>query len=397
MNPAEARRVIEALGKGIHPTGFVRYFTVGRKSEIQTLSEYLQSSKSGALLIQANWGSGKSHLLQFIREEAIAQNYAVSSVELDAKAAVRFNRMDQIFGAICRGIEMPSSPGNKGIRTFFDFITRKIDIDKVTKSNCFWSLLTNNWKWDFSEELDAPAMFVALRAWLVGKTSTQDLIEDWFSNPWVFKAQRKRLYYDLVYDLRQYFRDPREDWQFYSDGVFSFDTQGYIQSWGALKDINVLARAAGLKGMIILFDEFEKSIVDLRNIAHQQAAFWNLFQFYSGKRFPGMTFYAVTPEFSAKCKDLLMEKNCWDYDFSNFDRLPTFKMSPLTAQELEELALKIMEVHGQAYGWEPDLVMKASQLNAIVRDAASVQIQDRARHVIISVVKALNYLLQESE
>jgi hypothetical protein len=102
MNPTEARRVIEALGKGIPPAGFVRYFTVGRKSEIQTLSDYLQGSKSGALLIQANWGSGKSHLLQFIREEAIAQNYAVSSVELDAKAAVRFNRMDQIFGAVCR-------------------------------------------------------------------------------------------------------------------------------------------------------------------------------------------------------------------------------------------------------------------------------------------------------
>jgi hypothetical protein len=240
-------------------------------------------------------------------------------------------------------------------------------------------------------------MFVALRAWLVDKTNAQNLIEDWFNNPWIFKAQRKKLYYDLVYDLRQYFRDPRAEWQFYSDGVFSFDTQGYIQSWGALKDINTLALAAGLKGVIILFDEFEKSIVDLHNISHQQAAFWNLFQFYSGKRFPGMTAYAVTPEFSAKCKDLLIKKNCGDYNFSNFNRLPTFKMSPLTEHELEELALKIMEVHGQAYNWEPDLVMRASQLNEIVRAAASAQIQDRARHVIISVVKTLNYLLQESE
>ncbi|KSV16599.1 hypothetical protein CY91_04685 [Dehalococcoides mccartyi] len=397
MNSAEARRVIESLGKGIPPSGFVRYFTVGRKSEIQVLSEQLQKSKNGTLLIQANWGSGKSHLLQFIREEALAQNYIVSTVELDAKAAVRFNRMDQIFGAICRGIEIPSSLNGKGIRTFFDFITRQIESDKAIKKNGFWPLLTNNWRWDFSEELNSPAMFVALRAWVVGKSNTQDVIEDWLNNPWVFKAQRKKLYYDLVYDLRQYFRDPREDRQFYSDGVFIFDTQGYIQSWGALKDIHVLARAAGLKGLIILFDEFEKSIIDLRNISHQQAAFWNLFQFYSSKRFPGMTYYAVTPEFSEKCKNLLTEKNCWDYDFSSFDRLPTFKMSPLTEQELEELALRIMDVHGQAYDWEPDLVMKASQLSAIVRAAASVQIQDRARHVIISVVKALNDLLQESE
>ncbi len=395
MNSIQAQRVMESLRKGIPPTGFVRHFTVGRDAEIKSLSKKLKKSEGGALLIQANYGSGKTHLLQFIREQALDDSYAVSTVALDAKAAIRFNRMDQIFGAICRNIEIPSSPGIKGIRHFFHFLVQKAEEAKGTTD--FWHKLTHNWRWDYSEVLDSQAMFVAFRAWSAGIPNIQDMTEDYLFQPWEYRAQRKRIYLGLVESLRSYFRDPRAEWQFYADEVFMFHSQGYAQSWAALRDLNTLARAAGLKGLTILFDEFEDVITNLGNIAHQQAAFWNLFQFYSGKQFPGMTFYAVTPQFAAKCKSLLLDKNCWDYDFSNFDRLPTFEMSPLDISELNELAMRVLEAHGIAYNWEPDLVMRASQLDEIVRDAALVPVQDRARHTIISIVKALDNLLQDNE
>ncbi|HHT11532.1 MAG TPA: hypothetical protein GX009_14585 [Candidatus Atribacteria bacterium] len=69
-------------------------------------------------------------------------------------------------------------------------------------------------------------------------------------------------------------------------------------------------------------------------------------------------------------------------------------MSPLTTEHLYELAMRILETHGIAYNWEPDLEMKASQLLKII-NAASQGIQDRSRHVIKSVVKALDSLYQE--
>jgi hypothetical protein len=65
--------------------------------------------------------------------------------------------------------------------------------------------------------------------------------------------------------------------------------------------------------------------------------------------------------------------------------------------ELDELAMRILEAHGIAYDWEPDLVMRSTELGKIVNEAASVQIQDRARHTIIAVVKALDWLLEENE
>lgn len=397
MDYAQAQRVIESLRKGIPPDGFVRHFTVGRASEIARLKERLDGVKPGALLLKANYGSGKTHLLRFIRECALEKGFAVSSVTLDSKSGVRFNRMDQVFGAVCRNIEVPAVPGQKGIRPALNFVVGQLERAKDAKAATFWQKLTNNWRWDFSEVLDSPAVFVAVRGWATGNSTVHDRVEDWLLQPWVYHSQRKILYSELVGDLRRFFRDPRPEWKFYADDVFRFDTQGYAQSWSALRDPQWLLYESGLKGLVLLFDEYEDVLTNLKNVAHQEAAFWNLFQFYAGKQFPGLSFYAVTPEFVDKCVALLTGKKRWDYDYGRFKAIPTFQMTPLDVEDLEELAMRILETHGIAYNWKPDLVMRATELHNIVREAASVQIQDRARHTIITVVKALDRLLAENE
>jgi hypothetical protein len=396
MRPSEAQKVIEALRKGMPPDGYVRHFTVGRKSEIDTLNARLKQPQRGALLLKANYGSGKSHLLRFLRETALEEGYVVSAVSLDARSAIRFNRMDQILGAIWRGIEVPNSLNHKGVRPFFDTVCAAIETSKSQKQDCLWRDLTNNWKWDFSNVLDAPASFVALRAWSTGVATVHDLIEDWLFQPWNYRSQRRHLYTNLIERLRPHFRDPRPEWKFYHDGIFEFHSQGYSQSWGALRDVCKLSMAAGYKGFIILFDEFEDVIHNIKNINHQEAAFWNLFEFYMGDEFQGMTYFAVTPDFTHKCKNLLMQKLRWDYDYSMFDKISTFEMSPLSTQELQELSMKILEVHGLAYDWEPDLIMKMSELKAITAEAASVQVQDRARHTIREIVKYLDNRIEDT-
>jgi hypothetical protein len=395
VEAALAQRVIESLRMGIPPEGHIGYFTVGRKAEIAQLTSRLTRADSGALLVKANYGSGKTHLLRFIREEALRNDFAVSAVTLDAKGAVRFNRMDQVFGAICRNIEIPSAPGQKGIRPFFDSIIARLERSKSTSTSSFWNRLTNNWQWDYSEELDSNAMFLALRAWAAGSPAVRDTVEDWLFQPWTYQSQRKKLYAVLVEGLRRHFRAPRPEWQFYAHDVFRFDSQGYDQSWAARRALHTLSRESGLKGLIILFDEFEDVVTNLRNVAHQEAAFWNLFQFYAGKQFPGMTYYAVTPEFVEKCIQVLINKGRWDYDYTRFTALPTFHMSPLEVEELRELASRIALAHGDAYGWDAAAMVKRATLAAVVKKAATVQIQDRARHTIVSVVKTLDAHLED--
>ena len=240
-------------------------------------------------------------------------------------------------------------------------------------------------------------MFVALRAWATGNPDAMNLVEDWLFQPSSYNGQAKKLYSELVERLRRFFRDPRPGFKFYYDQIFMFNTQGHAQSWAALRDLDALARASGLKGLVILFDEFEDVVTNFSNIAYEEAAFWNLFHFYSGKQFPGMTFYAVTPEFTDKCKARLLQKRKWDFDFSRFDSLPTFQMSPLEPTHIINLAEKIVPVHGLAYSWNAEGAVRKETLNAIIREATAVPIQDRTRHAIVTVVKALDALLPDAQ
>jgi hypothetical protein len=393
MDARDAQRVIDALRYGVPPEGYIRHFTVGRAAEIGQLTKRLRRPQPGALLLKANYGSGKTHLLRFLREEALAQNYAVSSVTLDAQSAVRFNRMDQVMAAVWRGLEVPGKDKRCGIRPFLDLMTRRIEesVPRVDQNAVFWHKVTNYSRWDYSKALESPAMYIALRAWVTYRPNVRDLVIDWFSQPWAYQAQRKKLYEELILSLRPYFRDPRSERKFYNpvEGIFHFQQQDYAQSWGVLRDIHRMSVAAGLKGFIILFDEFEDVLYNMRNIGHQQAAFWNLFQFYAGDVFPSMTFFAVTPGFVQKCKVRLMEKHVWDYDFERFDALPTFEMSPLGADHLHEVALKIRDVYATAYALD-ERTLQGINLQSLVARTSAIAVEDRARHTIREVVKALD-------
>jgi hypothetical protein len=154
-----------------------------------------------------------------------------------------------------------------------------------------------------------------------------------------------------------------------------------------------LAEAAGYKGLVILVDEFEDVIYNLRNIKYQQDAFWNLFQFFSGERFPGLAFFAVTPNFVEKCKKLLQEKNIWDYDYSSFDRLEKFQMSPLSTNELLELSEKIIKIHEIAYSWNINEKIK-EKIRKICIHSSRIPVGDRVRQTIKNIVKELDSYLR---
>ena len=154
MNAPEAQRVIESLRKGIPPDGYVRQFTVGRASEVDQLTSRLHAGEPGALLIKANYGSGKTHLLRFLRETALGEGFVVSYISLDTKSAVRFDRMDRILGAIVRNIECAGYPG-KGPATLFSAVLNAMtspcpDVQRRARLD----ELSSTGRWDYSKVLE---------------------------------------------------------------------------------------------------------------------------------------------------------------------------------------------------------------------------------------------------
>jgi len=401
MDQAQAQRVIESLRKGIPPDGFVRHFTVGRASEVAQLTERLDDVVPGALLLKANYGSGKTHLLRFIRECALEKGFAVSAITLDSKSGVRFNRMDQVFGATLRCIELPRREGRGPGVLFGALLDTMTSPCLDTSRKAELDALSSMGLWDYSQALKSPAMYVGIRAWIIGQMNGHNYgmipqeVEGWLCEPWNYYTRTQWLYERFVRGLRRFFRDPRAAWQFHRRGTdtFSFKASDYRQSWDALADLDLLAKLVGLKGLVLLVDEFEDVLYNLNRIDYQCAAFWNLFRLFRGD-FPGLSFYAVTPHFIRKCKQLLQRKGCVDYDYSQFDSLPTFEISPLKLKDMRELCLRVIDTHGVAYGWDTKLLHAHPDVERIVRELSQEPVQDRTRNTITTLVRLLDAWLQ---
>jgi hypothetical protein len=350
----------------------------------------VSTDQGAALLVRANYGAGKSHLLKVIRDMALNAGYAVSLVVANPQEGVRFNRMDTVLGAVCRELEVDHS-GNKGLRELFEAFTFASGKRLTPDLQQIRARISHNGTWDHSDYLRSPAVYVALRAWVASQTqSVGDLVQDWFANPGNYRSQRKFLYTELVYDLRNHFRDPRREWQFYADEVFIFHTGGHRQAWDALVDFDLIARASGLRGLVLLFDEFEGVIQNLNRRDHQEEAFLNMFRFFAGERYPGMSYFAVTPDFVNKCKSELLRRGVYDFDYYQFDRLPFFELDPIEREEFLVLAKRIRFVYGVAYDCDATRLLPDMDLTPMVDKLWIVASPERVRRAIQGVVEVLD-------
>jgi hypothetical protein len=397
LDLATAENIVEQLRYGVPPPDYVRLFTVGRVSQLDELEKSLSApanNQGSALLVKANYGAGKSHLLKDVREIALDAGYAVTLVVVNSQEGVRFNRLDTILGSICQYAEVDHS-GKKGIGRFFDSFAQASAYKLGTDIRDIRDRISSSGRWDHSEYLKSPAVYIALRAWIASSDSElHELIEDWLSNPANYRGQRKLLYNRLVYDLRGHFRDPRQEWQYYADEAFLFHTGGHRQAWDALADFDLIAKASGLRGLVLLFDEFEDVIQNLNRRDLQQAALINLFRFFAGDRFPGMSYFAVTPDFAAKCKKELLRRGVYEFDYRRFDALPFFELEPVTEKEFLELAGKIRLVHGIAHCWDSVKGLGTSDLRSLVRRLWAVESPERVRRAIQGVIQALDERLE---
>jgi len=390
MDANEARRVIESLRYGLPPAGHIGDFTVGRSEEIDDLRKQLRNDQSNVLLLNANYGAGKTHLLQFIREEALRNNWMVSLVTLDSKSGVRFDQLSQIIGAICRNLEIPGRSG-KGVRQLLDAF--RDSAIKGTLNGKFWSELHNNGKWDRRRHFETEAFFIGLRAWFFCDHYMEDHIENWFQSPHMNSDGRAtHLYKDLIEGMRQHYRDARPK-QYFSKERLDL-TRNDDLCWGFMRDLQRSAKAMGLKGLVLCFDEFEDIIYNLTRTNRKKMAFCNMFELFYGHQFRSHAYFAVTPGFVQKCKEEFARRGEYDYDFSLFDGLKQFEMSPITLSDMQTLIGRIVRAYETAFSYTLTNVCEG-RIWCILLSFEADSNQDRVRQCIRDVVQELDRSLEE--
>ncbi len=105
-----AQEVIESLRTGIPPKRYVSAYSSGNEEFLKDVRlRHLEgpSTRGKIRFISGSWGSGKTHVLRLLREEAFNANCLVSSVDLTVNETP-FNKFEEVFYRIIEKIGSPT-------------------------------------------------------------------------------------------------------------------------------------------------------------------------------------------------------------------------------------------------------------------------------------------------
>jgi hypothetical protein len=109
ITAADADSMIEELRLGKPARRYVSRYSAGNEHFLQSVVErHLKgpSPRGKIRFVSGNFGMGKTHFLQQLREQAFQQHYLVSSVELKEEE-VTFDKFEKVFYEIARRIASP--------------------------------------------------------------------------------------------------------------------------------------------------------------------------------------------------------------------------------------------------------------------------------------------------
>lgn len=154
--PLADAKDIEALRLGIVPTSRIEAWTVGREAEVQRMRRFLQDDAEGAILIEGEYGAGKTHLLTYLGHSAALLGFAVAQAGFDpSEAAAAFpkrayRRLVRGFRADVEGRTLDfrgflralvARPGWRdvlGEHWAFGPFLKRLALDKVDESDWAW-------------------------------------------------------------------------------------------------------------------------------------------------------------------------------------------------------------------------------------------------------------------
>jgi len=126
-----SRMIIEALRLGGVSHNQVGLFTYGREKEINYVNEWL-ASKKGSMLINGDYGVGKTHLLEIISLKAIEKGWAVARIEIDPDEAP-LNKPKKIYQHFVNSFSYRQNGRDLGFQDFIESIAESKKSSQIRK------------------------------------------------------------------------------------------------------------------------------------------------------------------------------------------------------------------------------------------------------------------------
>jgi hypothetical protein len=346
----DARRAVEALRAGVPNREAVRSLGSGQASVNTRFIAALSALESNAgddpaargFIVEGEFGSGKSHVLRALREEALRRNFATSLITVSKETPL--SDLDSVYKAAIKELALPDRHGGE-----LDEVVLRLD-PKTSAYADFSRAIAED------EELNVDPIFAAtlfLSERLTPDDPTLNAIQAFWAGA--------RISLSLI----------RKELRYHHEAAFTLKPHKNADL-AAMRFIFAagLMRAAGYKGWILLLDEVELIVkFPLRGRARAYANLAWLLGNGEGP-IPGLHTVAATTQdftgeiFSHKQDDTKIPLSLSERDprlttlaihalqlIRNDDALREPLLAP-GAADLDRVHQEVREIYHRAFGWQ---------------------------------------------
>jgi hypothetical protein len=398
-----SQTVLNSLKGGVVPRIGLPYITVGRKNEIEALLHDVDIISEGGAsfrFIVGRYGSGKSFLLQTIRNYVMDRGFIVADADLSPERRLQGTKGQGLatYRELISNLSTKTKPEGGALTLVLDRWISAVQNETMQQTGLSFSdpaLAEKTDKKIFAvtssvSELVHGFEFAELlslyyRAYLNGDDETKSKVVKWFRGEYALKSEAKQeLGVNIVIN--------DENWYDY------------------LKLFAAFFRMAGYTGLFIMIDE----LVNIYKIPNQVTRQYNYEKL--------LTMYNDTLQGKAKYLGILMgstpqaledkRRGIYSYEAlrsrlaegrflkpGSRDLLaPVIRLEPLTAEEMLVLCEKLTQMHADLYGYSP--TVKTDDLVGFIKTEYSrigADINITPREVIRDFIELLDIIYQHPE
>ena len=374
LKPFQARAIIEGLRKGIVPTEYVSFFTVGRQNWLKFVEEdldYFIANGGGKVrFINGDYGDGKTHFMSVVKQLALQKNFASSFVVLTRDVPIhKFEVVyREIIAQLCGNFE------GIGIRSL---IKHWLNEQKSKEEN-LGDLAANlreipGLGLDFANGLIGLLQLNSSAAPSEeGDANVEEIVYQWFEGKKVAKKDLKRFH---IFEL-----------------LNKTNSKHFLQSLIAFLKIT------NHKGLILFLDELETVLAQgasIRNAAYENVRL--LMDNTESTQYLQL-FFSLIPDVLLSEKGFKSYDALWsrvrtvgDSDVVNYrSTLVDLHKTPLKRQELIDLGGSLRKIHEISYRWNAEELVPNHLIASMCAAQEEMGVLSEVRLFIKQMIRCLD-------
>lgn len=357
-----ASGIINALKGGVVPRTGLGYIAVGRSNEINALLHDVSIAEEGGAFfrfIVGKYGSGKSFLIQTMRQHVMDRGFAAADADLSPERRLTGTNGQGLatYRELAGSLSVKAKPDGGALslilEKWINGVREEVISGGTSPDNAFF---------DAAVEKRIYADINALENMVHGFDFATVVVKYYHG----LRDGNEELQSNAVRWLRGEYATRTEARQDLGVGVIISDSNWYDY----IKLLSAFLVSAGYKGLVIMIDELV-NIMKISNSVTRQNNYEKILMMYNdvmqGKATRLGIIMGGTPQciedtrrgvFSYEALRSRLERGRFATDDVHDMLAPIIRLEPLTYEELTVLTEKLSEIHAELYGYEPKITLE---------------------------------------